>query len=71
MGRGVSMSRYKVFISETHPVVNVYADRVEVRTSGTIVFYELLSPKSVRVDVDDDERIVAIYPSTTIVELVP
>lgn len=49
--------------------VTVPAHRVEVRSNGSIVFYELMGPMPVRYDVDADERIVAVYPATCIVEL--
>lgn len=65
------MNKYRIFINETHPIVTVAATRVEVRANGSIVFYEALAPRPVRVDVDWDEQIVAIYPSTVIVELQP
>ena len=70
-GGDTVMNKYRVFISETHPVVTVDADRIEVRGNGSIIFYELMGPMPVRYDVDADERIVAVYPTTCIVELIP
>ena len=61
------MNKYRVFISETHPIVIVEASHVDLHRDGSRVFYEREIEK--RGELCD--HIVAVYPSTVIVELIP
>lgn len=62
------MNKYRVILGECHPVVFVEATKVMVSQDGSRVFWMAWGDRPIRDDVDWDGEIVAVYPSTAIVE---